>query len=344
MNDHLHTRILKYLSACPPAIAGQGGHNQTFNVACKLWNGFGLSIDETIKYLHDYNLRCQPPWEEKDLVHKANEAAKVHHKLERGHLVAGNGTFKKEDFKPSHFENSAPDQRPAPVVIDPTTAIEVFLKGFKCEETDLWEASPVKPSEDWTQDGCLLVQHLFNVGEIVNYVTEFRMTEHKDGALKSVPFGYGESVERNELLDLWSLGMPSSDCGGWMRMNPMDGQGVGDKSVTSYRHILLEFDSIPLDLQLCLFARIPLPIACIMTSGGKSLHAWVRSDSSDAIGYKDDAAMLLKMLSRFGLDAKNKNPSRLSRLPGVLRRHGATGDGRQRLLYLNPKPEQRPIL
>ena len=341
MTDHLHTRILKYLSACPPAIAGQEGHNQTFNIACKLWNGFGLSIDDTIKYLHDYNLRCQPPWEEKDLVHKANEAAKAQHKLVRGHLVEGNGHFNKEDFKASHFENPAPDPKPAPVIIDPATAIEVFLKGFSCAESDLWDASPIKPSDDWTQDGCLLVQHLFKPGEVVNFVTQFKLDE-KTG--RTQPIGYGESIERNELLDLWSLGMPSSDCGGWMRMNPMDGLGVKDACVTSYRHILLEFDSIPLDLQLSLFARIPLPISCIMTSGGKSLHAWVRADSQDATSYKDDAQMLLKILSRFGLDAKNKNPSRLSRLPGVLRRHGATGDGRQRLLYLNPAPNQSRII
>jgi len=34
----------------------------------------------------------------------------------------------------------------------------------------------------------------------------------------------------------------------------------------------------------------------------------------------------------------------LSRLPGVQRHIGATGDGRQRLLYLNPTPEQKAIL
>lgn len=337
----LKERILRYVANVPPAISGSGGHNQTFTLACALVNGFGLTRDDALYLLQQWNVRCQPPWSDAELLHKIDSAEKASHSKPRGHLVNGNGTFHKEDFKPSSFPSK---EHPAPIVIDPATAIEVFLKGFKCSESDLWEASPVKPSEDWTQDGCLLVQHLFKPGEIVNFVTQFKLDEDKAGKQKAVPVGYGESVERNELLDLWSLGMPASDCGGWMRMNPMDGQGVKDASVTSYRHILLEFDSIPLDLQLCLFGRIPLPIACVMTSGGKSLHAWVRSDSPDATGYKDDAQMLLKMLSRFGLDAKNKNPSRLSRLPGVLRRHGATGDGRQRLLYLNPKPEQRPIL
>lgn len=337
----LQERILRYVANVPPAISGSGGHNQTFTLACALVNGFGLSRDDALFCLQGWNVKCQPPWSESELLHKIESAEKASHSKPRGHLINGNGTFHKDDFKPSSFP---PKDKPAPIVIDPATAIEVFLKGFKCTESDLWESSPVKPSGDWTQDGSLLVQHLFKVGEMVNFVTQFKMSSAENGTQKCNPIGYGESIERNELLDLWSLGMPSSESGGWMRMNPLDGQGVADKNVTSYRHILMEFDSIPLDLQLCLFAKIPLPIACVMTSGGKSLHAWVRSDSQDATGYKDDATTLLKMLSRFGLDAKNKNPSRLSRLPGVIRRHGATGDGRQRLLFLNPQPQQRSIL
>jgi len=340
MEDKLHLRVVAYLAACPPAIAGQEGHNQTYSVACNIFNGFRLTEEETYDYLRCiYNGKCQPPWSDEELRHKANQATKAQYSKPRGHLI-GDGNFTRDNFKPSHFD---PPNNPVQT-IDPSTAIEVFLKGFSCSEADLYEASPIKPSDDFTNDGKLIVQHLFKVGEIVNFVTLFKIHEQKDKSTKAVPFGYGESVERNELIDNWGLGMSESEAGGWLRMNPMTGNGVGDNDVINHRHILLEFDSIPLDLQLHLFARLPLPISCIMTSGGKSLHAWVRADSADATCYRDDAAMLLKMLSRFGLDAKNKNPSRLSRLPGVTRKIGATGDGRQRLLYLNPSPLQRPIL
>jgi len=338
-----HERICRYLAKCPPAVSGQNGHGQTFALACSLLNGFGLSEEETVSYLMLWNPRCDPPWTESELRHKAQSAATAQHSKVRGHLLGDNG-FSKEDYSCTSFQAATKVEPKPALVIDPSTAIEIFLKGFRCVESDLWDASPIKPSEDWTQDGILLLQHLFQPGEVVNFVHQFTMKDDKAGVKKPVPSGYGESVERNELMDLWSLGMPTSDCGGWMRMNPMDGNGIADKNVTAYRHILLEFDSIPLDLQLCLFGRIPLPISCIMTSGGKSLHAWVRADSADATCYKDDAAMLLKMLSRFGLDAKNKNPSRLSRLPGVMRKLGAGGDGRQRLLYLNPNPTQSRIL
>ena len=340
----INERVCRYLAACPPAISGQEGHNRTFAVACALVNGFGLSDSESLHYLSLYNERCQPKWSESELSHKIQSALNAQHSKPRGHL-AGSSSFGSEDFKPSSFPVKAKKQEEVKTIIDPSTAIEVFLRGFKCSESDVFDVSPVRPSDDWSRDGILLVEHLFNKGEIINFVTEFSMSDTKSGTKKAVPSGRGESVERDNLLSHWELmGMPSSEAGGWMRMNPMSGEGIADNDVVHHRHILLEFDCIPFDLQLRFLAKLMLPISCILTSGGKSLHAWVRCDSKDFTSYKDDSTMLLKMLSRFGLDAKNKNPSRLSRLPGVTRKHGASGDGRQRLLYLNPSPKQNRIL
>jgi hypothetical protein len=46
-----------------------------------------------------------------------------------------------------------------------------------------------------------------------------------------------------------------------------------------------------------------------------------------------------------GIDPRNKNPSRLSRLPGARREIGAVDCGKQRVLYLNPATtEGRRIL
>jgi hypothetical protein len=70
----------------------------------------------------------------------------------------------------------------------------------------------------------------------------------------------------------------------------------------------------------------------------------VRIDAGTLEEYRATVAKMLALLERFGVDSKNKNPSRLSRLPGVIRRIGAEGDGRQRLLYLNPSPVQKAIL
>lgn len=338
----LNDRICRYLAACPPAVSGQGGHDQTFSVACALYQGFSLTETEVLGYLKLWNDRCQPPWEEKDLLHKAKQAAKAQHSKVKGYLL-GSEKFSKEDYRFNAFPAKPPEPKPL-TRIDPVTAIEVFLRGFSCGEAELYDASPVKPSEDFTMDGVLLLRHLFRPGEIVNFVTRFKMESKKDGTEKARPDGMGESVVREALMADWELAMPVSEAGGWLRMNPVDGQGVADKNITACRYILLEFDNIPVELQLCLFGRLPLPIACLMTSGGKSIHAWIRDDAPDVTSYKDDSQMLLKMLERFGFDGKNKNPGRLSRLPGVVRKIDAAGDGRQRLLYLNPNPTQSPIL
>ena len=127
-------------------------------------------------------------------------------------------------------------------------------------------------------------------------------------------------------------------------MNPLDGRGIADTNITAFRYALLESDALPMELQLALFARLPLPIAAVLSSGGRSYHAWVRVDAADAATYRKIVSRLLQMLAQFAVDAKNKNPSRLSRLPGAKRIIGAVGDGVQRLLYLNPNPEQRSIL
>ncbi len=55
----------RYLAECPPALSGQGGHNQTFKVACVLAHGFMLKRDEALVLLREYNQRCQPAWSEK---------------------------------------------------------------------------------------------------------------------------------------------------------------------------------------------------------------------------------------------------------------------------------------
>jgi hypothetical protein len=63
----IQERIAKYLEAIPGAIAGAGGHKQTFKVACSLYNGWALSEEETLAWLKVYNAKCQPPWSDREL-------------------------------------------------------------------------------------------------------------------------------------------------------------------------------------------------------------------------------------------------------------------------------------
>ena len=116
-----------------------------------------------------------------------------------------------------------------------------------------------------------------------------------------------------------------------------------DYDVAGYRLCLLESDDLPWDLQLSAWARLPLPVAAIIDSGDRSAHAWVMLNCSTALEYRTKVDRIYTLLARFGLCLNNKNPSRLSRLPGAQREIGKRGDGAQRLLYLDPEPREAPI-
>lgn len=63
-----------YLSACPPATAGQHGDLQTFRVCCRLVRGFALTDADALSLLSEWNDSCNPPWSERDLRDKLRRA------------------------------------------------------------------------------------------------------------------------------------------------------------------------------------------------------------------------------------------------------------------------------
>lgn len=69
-------RARKYLAKLPPAVSGKSGHNACFHAACVLVLGFGLSENSALSLLREYNQVCQPPWSDKELLHKVQSAAK----------------------------------------------------------------------------------------------------------------------------------------------------------------------------------------------------------------------------------------------------------------------------
>jgi hypothetical protein len=85
----LSRRILSYLAVCPGAISGNGGHIQTLKVATQLVIGFDLGIDGARPFLREYNKKCVPPWNDKDLEHKLSEAAKNKLGREAGAKIHG---------------------------------------------------------------------------------------------------------------------------------------------------------------------------------------------------------------------------------------------------------------
>ena len=73
--------------------------------------------------------------------------------------------------------------------------------------------------------------------------------------------------------------------------------------------------------QNAVIRELELPVACLVYSGGKSLHAIVRVDAGSYEEYRARVDYLYKVCAKNGLDIdkQNRNPSRLSRMPGVVR-------------------------
>jgi len=79
-DDGVQRRAAAYLDAMPPAISGQGGHNRTYAAATALVHGFGLDAPAALALLIErYNPRCEPPWSERELRHKVEDAASKPH-------------------------------------------------------------------------------------------------------------------------------------------------------------------------------------------------------------------------------------------------------------------------
>ena len=70
-------RARKYLLSIEGAISGYHGHNRTFRAACVLAIKFGLTLEQAWPLFLEWNVQCEPPWSEKELLHKLQDALKL---------------------------------------------------------------------------------------------------------------------------------------------------------------------------------------------------------------------------------------------------------------------------
>ena len=204
------------------------------------------------------------------------------------------------------------------------------------------EPRSVLPPEEWHPGRQLAsyVEALFRPGERVGITCGSYVDD--DG--KHKPVG-GVTMERDYLLselEKWGDDLPKAvgdydrDAGAWVCFNPLDGEGRGNKNVTAYRYALVESDSVPKDRQRGMIEALGLPVAALVDSGGKSVHAVVRVDAPDLDEYRKRVNLLYEYCAKkgFEVDTQNKNPSRLSRMPGAVR-----GEGKQWLMAVDAHPK-----
>jgi RecA-family ATPase len=181
--------------------------------------------------------------------------------------------------------------------------------------------------ENWNPAAELIkyLETLFEASENVGYVTQ---SWQKDDRYLPTKGNWdrtaGELIQElnNCKGDTGAvIGDYNEDAGAWIRFNPLDGKGVKNENVTDYRYALVESDTLSVEKQTAIIRELELPAAALVYSGGKSVHAVVKVDAKDYAEYRKRVDYLYEICKRNGLvvDVQNKNPSRLSRMPGIMR-------------------------
>ena len=181
------------------------------------------------------------------------------------------------------------------------------------------------PLEQRKQDIVTYLTTLFEPEEYVGYVVNtFALP---DGKQSPTMGNYSRTVQQiidgiNSTTQLENVfGSFNKEMGAWIRFNPIDGKGVKNDNVTAFRYMLLESDNMSLGKQKAILEQLELPIAAMVFSGGKSIHAIVKVDAYSYEEYRKRVDFIYSIAQKNGFkpDKKNRNPSRLSRMPGVMR-------------------------
>ena len=284
-------RAALWLSKVPPAVSGQNGHSTTYTAAVGLVHGFSLSRSEALTLLEDWNRSCQPPWSPLELLHKINQAMSKPHNKPAGHLLNSSTTPSAEAFDITRVTFKKP------VAPDPVAS------EFKRFLQTAFAPTEVVCICDCVEDG-----KPTSAGSFITIEEWINRFDNPESRILS--------PEREGIF---------------VRINPFRPNlySGSDNDVSAYRHVLVEFDDKPKAEQEKLFRDSGLPISVLIDSGGKSIHAWVRVDAPNRKEW--DARRDVIYSSIPGIDAKNKNPSRYSRLPGAWR----GPDAKQKLLAIN---------
>lgn len=183
------------------------------------------------------------------------------------------------------------------------------------------------------------IQTLFKPDEIVGFCIDAQKDEDRNKWTPASKGAYGMTAKailnaiKKHPDDIKAvIGDYNEEAGAWIRFNPLDGAGVSNQNVTELRYALVESDTLEIERQKAIMEELQLPIAVMLYSGGKSIHAIVKVDAVTVQDYREKVDYLYRICEKNGLsiDKQNKNPSRMSRMPGVKR-----GDKNQYILAEN---------
>lgn len=206
-------------------------------------------------------------------------------------------------------------------------------KGYKFVKTDWVMGKEIQEPTDqnWNPANEVIryLEALFAPGDIIGYVNDGYLKKEGDHE-KWLPKAGVYTKTSGEIIDSLRryngdigavMGDPNPNSGAWIRFNPLDGMGVKNDNVVDFRYALVESDNMDIAKQNEIIRELELPVVALTYSGGKSLHAIVKVDAVNYPQYQERVDYLYKIAEKNGLrvDKQNKNPSRLTRLPGFIR-------------------------
>lgn len=158
-----------------------------------------------------------------------------------------------------------------------------------------------------------------------------------------------EAGSREALETLRRISIENSE-GVWYLPNPITGQRMKNQNgglsyrcgaaVSAFKYIAFESDTVRPADWLKFIVKLPIPIAAIFETGGKSVHTLVKVMVSTLAEWKECAELLKNHITPYGADPAMFQIQQTCRLPGCLR---GKGGKEQRLLYLNPNPSYTSI-
>ncbi len=227
------------------------------------------------------------------------------------------------DHNPQTGKKYLRPQKPEPIIRCGRTALQrIVEQSIISGEADLWESSPIR--HDWPPEN-----------DSANFL--FSMFAHDDLIFigdRLEPGIVGQNIRpvADWINHFQAGGRPAP----FVVVNPLTGRPApkksgdgdtfrGDGNIKRFRYCLAEFDNLTFEEQIRFWTAAKLPIAALIDSGNKSLHAWIKLSNINSI---DDWQREIKQrlyelgLIPLGVDSACSNPSRLSRLPGHLRDTG----------------------
>ena len=288
--------------------------------------------------MREWNGSCVPPWNESDLIHKIKSARTASHSLPLGHLLGDSPGAR----------NCGASSTEKPMVLPPAPPKPEFkpdeLKRIAAKTSEINDVlrfiSDRSPVRAETQDSASVLRRLYARGSGEKVLVFRDMKSQGD---------FVWEADRSDAIQ--NVHLPTGDEGVWFLPQPVTGEyhpnprqdgklsRRSEEAVTSWRYAVLESDKADTDDWLRCLVQLPLRIASICESGGRSIHALVRVDAASKADWDARIGGTKAILVTLGADAGALSAVRLSRLP-----HAKRGKRLQQLLFLNTQPSGVPIL